>query len=176
MAEVWKRGAFSKVFRLVDGTVKIFSSDPVKECMALWGFGESALWPEIERTDRLEDGTNVFIMPLYDQPRSLKSALMEDDYKIYLALRKASKCLFLGRNPYDAPQHWHKTFENDLQAFPEVMQAMHDAIDSLQNYGHDIRFEISPRNVAVKNGRLILLDCFFFASALANTKKGNRHV
>lgn len=174
MAKVWKRGTFSRVFKLVDGTVKIFSTDPAKECMALWGFGESALWPEIERTDRLEDGTNVFIMPLYDQPRSLKSALVEADYLLYQALRKAGNCPFFGRNHYEAPQHWHKTFENTLQAFPEVKQAMHDAIDSLQNYGQDIRFEISPRNVAVKNGRLILLDCFFFADALANTKKGRK--
>lgn len=171
MAKVWKRGKFSKVFMLVDGTVKIFSSDPVKECMALWGFGDSSLWPEIERIDRLEDGTNVFIMPLYEQPRALKSTLAEEDYALYQALRKASYEIFTGLNPYDASQHWHRVFENALQAFPEAMQAMHDAIDSLQNYGHDIRFEISPRNVAVKDGRLILLDCFFFASALANTKK-----
>jgi hypothetical protein len=49
-------------------------------------------------------------------------------------------------------------------------RALNEQIDGLMNYGADIRFEISPRNVAVKNGKLILLDCFFFASKLREVR------
>ena len=170
MSKIWKRGAFSKVYRMGEGTVRVVSSDPAKECMALWGFGNSDLWPSIERVATL-DGANVFIMPLYEQPKSLKTALMPDQYALYKALKASSENCFMGKNQYDAPQHWHKVFNAGLVEFPAAAEALSNAIDSLQNYGQDIRFEISPRNVAVKNGKLILLDCFFFASALEKTYK-----
>jgi hypothetical protein len=43
---------------------------------------------------------------------------------------------------------------------------MLDALDACANYGNDVCFEISPRNVAVKNGKLVLMDCFFMADKL----------
>ena len=171
MAEIWKRGTFSKVYRLADGTVKVVSTDPVKECMVVFGFGNSGLWPSIERIDTLNNGTNVFIMPLYEQPKSLKNALMPDQYALYRAIKASSENRFMGKNQYDAPMHWRKVFREGLGSFPAAAEALCDAVDSLQNYGYDIRFEISQRNVAVKDGNLILLDCFFFLSALESIYK-----
>ena len=50
--------------------------------------------------------------------------------------------------------------------FAEEKEAICAHIQGLRDYGEDICFEISPRNVAVDNGKLILLDCFFKRSAL----------
>jgi hypothetical protein len=47
---------------------------------------------------------------------------------------------------------------------------MQDAVEACANYGSDVMFEISPRNVAVHNGNLILLDCFFIKSKLREVR------
>lgn len=46
------------------------------------------------------------------------------------------------------------------------MQIILEALDACLNYGSSVRFEISPRNVAVQDGQLVLLDCFYLQSTL----------
>ena len=48
----------------------------------------------------------------------------------------------------------------------DLKEVMIEALEACGNYGSDVAFEISPRNVAVKDGKLILLDCFFMKSKL----------
>jgi len=57
---------------------------------------------------------------------------------------------------------WYKEFSKVTNI--TLRNSLQEAIDACANYGSDIKFEISPRNVAVKNGNLILLDCFFVGS------------
>jgi hypothetical protein len=162
------KGTFSKVYAIDENRVKIVSSDPVKECLALWGFGDSPLWPVLERTDSLDNGDNVFIGTRYKTGRGVKGLLNPRAYRLYLALRKCGDKHFFGKNQHDALQHWQKVFTEGLvDEFADEREAICEAVDSLCNYGEDIRFEISPRNVAAdKAGGLILLDVFFFVSHL----------
>lgn len=44
----------------------------------------------------------------------------------------------------------------------------------MSNYDHRIGFEISPRNVAIDNGRLVLLDCFFSIDLLQERNREKR--
>ena len=55
--------------------------------------------------------------------------------------------------------------------FDNEKEAILEAIDAMCNYGSDVSFEISPRNIAAdKDGNLILLDCFFIKSQLSNVR------
>jgi len=60
-----------------------------------------------------------------------------------------------------------EAFRSLPREFKTAKTALIDAVSALTNYGSDICFEISPRNIAVtKTGNLILLDCFFMRSKL----------
>jgi hypothetical protein len=151
------QGLFSKCYLLDCGSkVLIKSSDKVKECSSLYGLADSALFPEIIRID-----FEMYEMKYFPKVKSLKNSLDLDQWRLYKELRSVNS-LFLGRD-YDKPRYLYKQF-NALNVAEDVKQALYDAVDSLQNYGYDINFEISPRNVAVENGKIILLDCFFFSS------------
>ena len=67
-------------------------------------------------------------------------------------------------NMYDSYQAVYNAF-NQLDD-EELKETMLEALDACTNCGSDVAFEISPRNVAVKDGKLILLDVFFMKSAL----------
>jgi hypothetical protein len=165
MKKLIGKGAFTKAYLLDSGEVELQSIDPIKECMALWGFGDSRLWPEIERIECRTNGVQVFRMPYYDRPKSLKNNLTPNDYSFYKDLRSLTRATGLLRG-YQLKQHWHDQFDSLKAKWPEHVAALHEVLDAIANYGEDICFEISPRNVAVKDGKLILLDCFFLRSVL----------
>ena len=48
---------------------------------------------------------------------------------------------------------------------------MIDALRACSNYGSDVGFEISPRNIFIDNGNLILADCFFIISQAEEIRK-----
>lgn len=153
-----KRGTFSRVtFSDCGKFAKVTTQDMAKECHALWGFGESDMWPEIERVHDMENPTSddqVFVMPKYDQPRSLKSALLPEEWAKYQALRKCPWHMVGYRKFFDL----YKL----AQTLPHGLDSVIcEALDSLANYGDTWAIEVSPRNVAVKDGRLILLDIFY---------------
>lgn len=169
MKKLIGKGSFTKAYLLESGKVELHSIDPVKECMSLWGFGDSYLWPSIERIDH-----EVYTMDYLPKTSSLKASLEPRQYQLYSALRKL-KPLFSHLNPRDWEymQYWYKQFQSLPDEFEEEKQALCDALDSLANYGQDVQFEISPRNVRAVNGKLCLLDCFFFVSQLqlVNSRK-----
>lgn len=158
--ELIGRGCFTKCYRLGRNKVRLVSTDPAKECVALgWG-SNSRLFPRIKRIE-----TEVYEMEYFPKVKSLKAALRPDQYELYRALRNINVCPTKGDFAY--LDELRKQF-NRLPKW--AARALNEQIDGLMNYGADIRFEISPRNVAVKNGKLILLDCFFFASKLREVR------
>lgn len=166
------KGAFTKAYLLVSGEVELVSVDPVKECMALWGLGESYLWPQIERVDYRDDGTQVYKMPHYPKVKSIKNALDPHQYELYKALRNLEGTFCANQNllAYEL----RKQFETLPAEFSEEKEALLEAIDALGNYGTDLKFEISPRNVSVVDGKLVLLDVFFFVSQLNKVRSSRR--
>jgi hypothetical protein len=160
------KGAFTKAYLLPDGqTVKLVTNDPCKECMAIGLGSDSPLFPKIEQ-DGWEGDCRAYKMKFYPRVSSLKKALKAEHYELYKFLRNASFHPFFSgaQGIIDAIE---KAFAGK---FSEEKQAIAEHINGLRNYGEDIRFEISPRNVAVENGKLILLDCFFFESVLFETR------
>jgi len=151
------KGMFSKVYRVSEKEVIIKSFCPAKECMALF-FDKSKYFPPIERIDYQE-----YKMPYYDKVSSLKTTLKPKQYQLYLELRKLS--IPYTTNRYNKLNEWENQFKTIKDKILRNNLLM--AVGELSNYGQDISFEISPRNVAVKNGNLILLDCFY-SSDLVN--------
>ena len=157
------KGAFTKAYLNDDGkTVTLYSVCPIKEGMALGWFPESPLFPKLERIDYLDSGEGVYIMEYYPKVKSLKNTLSPNQYAIYRELRGLN--IPLTQNPYDGYQELYNAFKTLKNR--RVREIMLYALDSCVNYGSDIGFEISPRNVAVKNKKLVLLDCFFIKSKL----------
>lgn len=166
MKKLIGKGSFTKAYLLPSGEVELYSVDPVKECAALWGFGDSYLWPKIERVDILDDlnSTQVYRMPFYKTQRALKNFLEPRQYALYRTLRALPGVYCL--NPHLRAFELHKVFDTIPDEFADEREALKEAVDSLCNYGTDICFEISPRNVAAVEGKLILLDVFFFQATL----------
>jgi hypothetical protein len=166
------KGAFSKAYLLPSGDVELVSVDPVKECMALWGLGDSYLWPQIECVDYRDDGTQVYKMPHYPKVKSIKTALEPRQYELYKALRNLEGTFCA--NPNLLSDELRKQFETLPDEFSAEKEALLEAVDALGNYGTDLKFEISPRNVSVINGKLVLLDVFFFVSQLNQVRSSKR--
>lgn len=168
MKKLIGKGSFTKAYLLESGKVELHSNDPVKECMALWGFGDSYLWPTIERID-----DKVYTMDYLPKTSRLKASLEPRQYQLYSALRKLKPLVSFRPRDWEYSDYWREQFESLPSEFEEEKQALLEALDSLGNYGQDIQFEISPRNVRAVNGKLCLLDCFFFVSQLqlVNSRK-----
>ena len=154
--ELIGKGEFTKAYRNDKGRVILHSQDRVKECMALGWFPDHRLFPVIERLDN-GDNYSTYEMEYFQQPKSLKSSLTARQWRLYQALRKLG-VRSMSRFPYET---WIEEFKSLPSEFKEEKEVLLEAIDGLLNYSTGIRFEISPRNVAVKGKKLILLDCFF---------------
>ena len=158
--ELIGKGEFTKAYRMENGRVFLRSTDRVKECMALGWFPSHRMFPTMERIDfdLGSDSHSTYEMDFYERPKSLKNNLTPRQYRLYSALRKLS--VYVQRN-CESYLEWHKEFDKLPSEFANEKEVLKEAIDSLCNYSTGIRFEISPRNVAVKGRKLILLDCFF---------------
>ncbi|AGO47451.1 hypothetical protein Phi19:3_gp047 [Cellulophaga phage phi19:3] len=161
------KGLFSTAYMQEDKkTVVLKSTDYIKECMANNWFPESKHLPQIEIIEQY-----LYKMPLYNRPKSLKNNLKPSQYKIYKELRGLS--IGFIENRHHLMDAWHKEFDKITNK--TIRNLLKECLDACANYGSDIQFEISPRNVAIDNkGNLILLDCFFIqsqANEIRNTKK-----
>ena len=155
-------GAFTKAYLMENGRVLLRSCDPIKEAMAYGWFPKSEHFPEVVV---LDDG--VYEMQYYPRVRSLKAALAPAQWEIYKSLRNIwnehhGKC----QGYFD----WYKVFEqeatDEFGVPDDVVQIILEALDACSNYDQSVNFEISPRNVAVQDGQLVLLDCFYLQSTL----------
>ena len=145
------KGAFSKVYRKNAKRVLIKSKDPVKEAMACGFFPESSMFPKVTHVGNSACGNwKYYEEKYYPRVRSLKKKLTPFEWEFYCVLRDIN---------------WGVPTRDGIRSIPNKFtarrQALLDAHSGLQNYNPHPRFEISPRNVAVHNSKLILLDCFF---------------
>lgn len=155
-------GAFTKAYLMDNGRVLLRSCDPIKEAMAYGWFPTSEYFPEVSVLDE-----GVYEMQYYPKVRSLKGSLAAEQYAVYKSLRAlfnahGGRC----RDYFD----WYKVFEqeatDEFGVPDDVVQIILEALDACSNYDTSVNFEISPRNVAVQEGQLILLDCFYLQSTL----------
>lgn len=163
------KGTFTRAYLLPDGeTVKLVTNDPCKECAAMFA-PDSPIFPKLE-CDGYEGEKRVYRMKYYPKVKSLKNSLTPRDYRLYGLLRKVTLSLW-GPDAYLA-KFIDKVEEILPEEFANEKEAIREHVDALNNYGDDMKFEISPRNVAVDNGKLILLDCFFKVSYLLARRNG----
>ncbi len=160
------KGAFTKCYlNTCETTVTLITCDPIKECMTHGWFPESELFPVVQHLDYCEvTDRNLYTMEYFPRTKGLKNVLDSDQWEIYQTLRKVFNAINTSRNIYDGHSNTLKAFEGI--ADEDLKDVMIEALDACGNYGSDVAFEVSPRNVAVKNGKLILLDCFFMRSKL----------
>lgn len=155
-------GAFTKAYLMENGRVLLRSCDPIKEAMAYGWFPKSEYFPEVSVLD-----AGVYEMQYYPKVRSLKAALTAEQYAVYNSLRAVFNEHGIRCKDYF---DWYKVFEQEATdefGVPgDVVQIILEALDACSNYGQSVNFEISPRNVAVQDGQLVLLDCFYLQSTL----------
>ena len=170
------RGMFSTVYRKNAKTVLIKSVDPVKECMAMGWFPSSRMFPKTTRVAILDDdqGTALYEQRYYPKAKSLKAALKPAEWEFYRELRELQSNINHFLDDYKALASLQSLISDLPSKYARKKAALLGAIDALTNYGPDIRFEISPRNVAVHNGNLILLDCFFMAEKAKEVRTQQR--
>ena len=155
------RGAFTKAYLTDDSKVLLDSVCPIKECMANGWFPDSDLFPEIEHLDEYNVGYRTYIMPYYEKVTNPSKQLDPDQHAIYKELREIGHAqinLSICKSTLYFFDFWHKEFNKIKNQ--DLRDIMKEALDACGNYGTDIMFEISPRNIAVKKGKLVLLDCF----------------
>lgn len=153
------KGAFSKVYEYGEDQVLIHSNDLQKAC-----FGENELsYSKLPKIERLyddehlpyKDGYYWYVSPKYTKVRAFTKELKEDDIKLYRQLRSV-----MGS----------KGYSDLVESFTKLgLEELVDVAGDLCNYIQcdDLRFEISPRNIALdSNGDLVLLDCFYCISTL----------
>lgn len=105
----------------------------------------------------------------YNKTKKIKDLLIEKDYIFYKKLQKIFK-QSLSLNNYNSYNSLYNIFSaSNLEA--EQKELLLDALKACYNYGTDIGFEISPRNIYIDNNRLILGDCFFIKSQLIEIRQ-----
>ena len=158
------KGAFTTAYLDTDGKVLLKSVDRVKEAMACGFFPDHRLFPKIEQVDQGEH-YDYYKMKFYKKFKSLKNNLTPRQWRLYKILRGLYiPCNF---NPHTMYNILCDVFETQIpNEFKAEREALLEALHGLCNYGTDMMFEISPRNVAIEGKKLILLDCFFFKTDL----------
>ena len=158
------KGSFSTVYQKNSDKVLIKSDDHVKECLSFNWHNKSKYIPNITNVD-----TGLYEMKLYPKCTKPKQQLNAKAYNTYLTLKSLFNNVTI-YNKYDAYNIWYKAFSNLKDN--TLKNCLLSVLDSLSNYGSDIYFEISPRNISfTKTGNLILLDCFFFKTQLDKKRK-----
>jgi len=163
------RGMFTICYR-VEGTdcVVLDTICPIKHMIADGLFPASPLFPKFNYYYNGE----VYLLETkyYPKYRSLKNNLDPDQWKIYQTLRK----IYMDTNIRDIPlDNLSEFWENRFQAIEDInlRKVMVEAIQVCRQYIDTICFEISPRNVAIDNGKLILLDVFYDTVLLDELKQ-----
>lgn len=154
------KGAFTKAYLLESGRVQLHSCCPIKECMAAGWFPESKLFPVLDLID-----SGVYEMEYLTRVTAPKRQLNENSYKLYKALQRVfgEYCM----NYFEI----YKSLEKHLNGFTELEEIL-EALDACSNFGTELGFEISPRNISVdEEGNLIMADCFFHRPTLRKVLK-----
>jgi len=109
-------------------------------------------------------------MPLYNKVRAPKRDLKKKDFDVYMQLKRFYKNLSLPMSYNSIYKDISNTPNKELST--RLKKLLKESLSALSNYGADIGFEISPRSIATdKKGNLILLDIWFFRSALMRKRR-----
>jgi hypothetical protein len=165
MSKLIGKGTFTKAYLVGTNEVLLKSKDHVKECMAHGWFPSSRFFPVVKFVDQ-----GIYEMEYYPKVRSLKDTLDREDYRLYRQLRELFLSFKAPSNKHFLMDEWHKAFDTLHDDFAEARETLKEALDACSNYGSDVNFEISPRNVAVREGKLILLDCFYIQSQIEQVR------
>ena len=129
--------------------------------MAVEWFPESIHFPKIEEIE-IKDNY-YWKMKKYNKTKKIKGLLNDDDYKFYQELRKIFKNKPIIKNKYDNYIVLYELF-SESSLTDDQKELMLNALSACSNYGSDVGFEISPRNIFIDDGNLILADCFYIIS------------
>lgn len=152
------RGEFTKAYLQDNGRVMLISNDPIKECMAFGWFPDCELFPKVTYVDSTDHGGYIYEMDYLGKPVGLKANLSVEEYEFYKTLQVIQRDL-MGTKPHDYYFKLYELFSERLTG--NKRDWMLEALDACSNVGSDIGFEVSPRNVRVSHGRLVLMDVFF---------------
>ncbi len=166
-------GSFTDVFELNEREVLISSACMIKECISFGWFPDSELFPVLERIDRDEIYKNGLCINLFKAEKlqkvtAPKKQLTVQDYNLYTELRKVFN--YTPKGKHFKHEHLTKEFKSNITN-EQHLEALQSALDACMNYGSDVSFEISPRNIMLNSkGGLVLNDCFFLSSNLETSK------
>lgn len=157
-------GAFCQVYRKGKTKVIIQSCCTVKRAMSEGFFPDSPLFPKIKLLDRkgrwsYYEGT---YMKVFDEYSTLMSKLNPFDKEFYHELNLAQYLDDHDEDYFDSYAGVIKNIETLPNKFHCRKALMIEAVEGLSNYGSDMALDVGTKNVALKNGKLVLLDCFFF--------------
>ena len=162
-------GTFTKAYQVGENEVEVVSFCPAKECYALFSQGNTFA-PVMERVDYLDSGAGVYAMPLYPKVAAPKKQLNAESYSVYKVLRDISGKWDMNYNKFCDLVNTSTLLNDIKEAVLELADDVSNAIDC-----YDFGFEISPRNISVKeDGSLVMLDCFFSRKLLRSTLSGKR--
>lgn len=158
------KGAFTNCYD--NGkTVYLVSTCQAKDCYATLASKGKKYFPDVDSVT--VDGCNVYVMEKFQINRAIKPHLDADQYNDYLTLRSIfRKSCCDSSDRYFVLHDLFSEIENETLRYE-----MLETLDDFSNYTQNIGFEISPRNVATKNGKLILLDVFYSIDLLKKKQK-----
>jgi len=164
MRKLIGKGAFTRAYQIGHDKVEVVTICPAKECYAMFSQG-NPLAPVIESVTTTDEGKRVYHMPLYPKMRAYTKQLNARGLHIYRELRK----LELNADSYNRFCNMVDNLsltEDEKDNIKSLAGDVCNAIDC-----HNLRFEISPRNIACDpKGNLVMLDCFFCIKTLCKTK------
>ena len=148
--------------------------DTVKMSISEGYCSEHRLFPPIERVGEIYHGGKSMVMlkmEYFPRVTSIKNNVSPRQWRLYKALRDVFRAVMMERGRWEYMDLLYDTFRKMPSEFANEKEALVEMVDQLRNYMTFVGFEISPRNVAVKGGKLVLLDCFFDMDLLAKTRR-----
>lgn len=162
-------GSFTTAFRLKNGKVLLKSKDPIKQHMAEGNFPKSRLFPTVTLVKEATEFCRArYEMEYYEQPANIYEALNSSQKEFYDEHIRYFYVITGYNRIVDA-------FSKLPEKFAYEREIMLEAVHSLKEYGNDIIFENPLQNLAIKNGQLVLLDCFFLRSVLTEVRENAPH-
>lgn len=162
------KGLFSRCYKLDNSTVLIESYDPIKAAMADGKFPKSKLFPKVHHaTNPFGRGYPFYKMKLYDLPKRptrkwLQSNLEEEQFALFSLLselRQDVQDAAAWKDGTSRQQVWTDAYNDYLE--PKHAKILVKAHRVCCEVGETIMLDCLPKNVAVDDGKLILLDCFY---------------
>lgn len=161
--QVVGRGLFTICYRKSETRVLLKSVCCFKELLSM-GWITSTWFPKINHIYNVQ-----YEMKYYEKVTAPKKQLKKEHYFLYRQLLQIyHKCWKLP-NKDNNVSDYIKAFESVSNK--SLRHALQEACKHMENYDSNIGFEISPRNIAVQNKKLVLLDCFFFPRHAEKVRK-----